>query len=70
MTEGVFMDTTDKTYVVEVAFTVHEHSDPYLQSTQAIQEEFEHWLEGLKATVHFVNVQPADEKKKKKGDGS
>ena len=68
MTEGLSMDATDKTYVVEVAFTVHEESDQYLQSTQAISEEFEHWLESLNATVHFVTVRPADEKKKKKGD--
>jgi hypothetical protein len=42
-------------YTVVVRFTVHEHSDD-LQSARAIQEEFESWLEGLKATVHTVTV--------------
>ena len=46
----------DTTYIVTVRFTVHEDSDPYLQSVPAIEEEFESWLESLKATVHDVTV--------------
>jgi hypothetical protein len=49
----------DTTYTVTVTFTVHEDSDPYLQSVPAIEEEFEHWLENLKVTVHKVTVKPA-----------
>jgi hypothetical protein len=47
---------TDKTYTVTVTFTVHPHSDVYLQSAQAIDEEFESWLESLKATVRTIAV--------------
>jgi hypothetical protein len=46
----------DTTYTVAVTFTVHEDSDPYLQSVAAIEEEFESWLESLKAAVHDVTV--------------
>jgi hypothetical protein len=53
------MSTTDRTYAVTVTFTVHEHTDEYLQSAQAIQEEFESWLESLRATVHAVSVRAA-----------
>ena len=49
----------DASYVVTVTFTVHEHNNDYLQSPQAIREEFESWLESLKATVHDVAVAPA-----------
>jgi hypothetical protein len=62
MTEGLSMDATGKTYTVTVTFTVHEHSDDYLQSEQAISEEFESWLESLNATVHAVTVRPESEK--------
>jgi hypothetical protein len=43
-----------------VTFTVHENSDGYIKGAQAIQEEFESWLEGLGATVHRHH-RPADE---------
>lgn len=58
---------TDKTYSVAVTFTVHAHSDPHLQGAQAIEEEFESWLESLKATVHRVTVQPAAEDERSSG---
>lgn len=45
-----------QTYTVIATFTVTESSDEHLQSSQAIQEEFESWLEGLKATVEAVTV--------------
>jgi hypothetical protein len=47
----------DRRYKVLVEFTVTPHSDDYLQSPQAIEEEFESWLEGLRAVVHHVTVQ-------------
>jgi len=46
----------DRTYTVTVKLTVHEESDEYLQSAQALEEEFESWLESLNATVHSVIV--------------
>ena len=51
----------DTGYTVTVTFTVHAHSDPHLQGAQAVKEEFESWLESLKATVHSVTVRPATE---------
>jgi hypothetical protein len=36
----------DQTWTVTVTFTVHKTSDDYIQGAQAIQEEFESWLEG------------------------
>ena len=53
--------TVDKTYSVTVTFTVHEHSDSHLQGAQAVEEEFDSWLESLKATVHTVTVKLAAE---------
>ena len=55
------MPKADQTYIVAVTFTVHEHSDDYLQSPQAIEEEFESWLESLHATVHRVAVRNVEE---------
>ncbi len=52
---------SDKTYSVTVTFTVHAHSDLHLQGAQAVEEEFESWLESLKATVHTVAVKLAAE---------
>ena len=51
----------DTGYTVTVTFTVHAHSDSHLQGAQAIEEEFESWLESLKATVHSVTVELAAE---------
>ena len=51
----------DTTFTVTVTFTVHAHSDPHLQGAQAIEGEFESWLESLKATVHTVAVKLATE---------
>jgi hypothetical protein len=51
----------DQTWTLTVTFTVHETSDDFIQSAQAIQEEFESWLEGLGATVRTVTIRPADE---------
>jgi truncated hemoglobin YjbI len=51
------------TYVVRVTFTVHDDSDEHLQSRQAIEEEFQSWLEGLRATVHEVTVTPNPDRK-------
>ena len=45
-----------ETYTVTVTFTVTDDADDHLKSAQAIREEFESWLEGLKATVHGVTV--------------
>ena len=52
---------TDKTYVVAVMFTVYPHSDAYLQSPQAIENEFRNWLESLKATVDAITVKEKEE---------
>ena len=54
----------DTTYIVAVTFIVHEDSNQYLQSPQAIEEEFESWLEGLGATVHRVTVRNVAEGEK------
>jgi hypothetical protein len=54
----------DHTYIVEVAFSMHEQADEYLQGPAAIHEQFKDWLENLGATVHYVTVRPADERKK------
>ena len=51
----------DQTWTVTVTFTVHENSDDYIQGAQAIQEEFESWLEGLGATARTVAIRPVDE---------
>ena len=50
------------TYTVTVTFTVHPHSDPHLQGAQAVEEEFESWLESLKVMVQTVAVRTADER--------
>ena len=55
----------DTTYTVTVTFTVRDDSDAYLQSVQAISEEFESWLESLRAIVHTVAVCPAGEKEER-----
>ena len=55
------MSTTDRTYLVAVTFTVDENTDEFLQSEQAITEEFESWLESLRATVHNVTVRSVEE---------
>ena len=51
-------------YIVTVRMMVNEHSDDYLQSVQAITEEFASWLEGLRAIVHEVDVRPAERKER------
>ena len=45
------------TYTVTATFIVHPHSDPHLQGAQAVKEEFESWLESLKATVQTQGME-------------
>ena len=57
----------DTTYTVTVTFTVDPHTDPHLQGAEAVEEEFESWLESLKATVQSVAVKPAGEDERSSG---
>ncbi len=49
------------TYTVAVTFTTDDHTDEHLRTAEAIEAEFQSWLEGLGAAVLVVNVQSAGE---------
>ena len=49
----------DPTYIVEIAFTAHPHTE-HLQDEQAIRDEARSWFGSLGATVHAVTVRAAD----------
>ena len=54
-------------YTVTVEFSVTADTDDYLQSVQAIEEEFESWLESLRAVVHGVRIQRVNRVDEKDG---
>jgi hypothetical protein len=44
------------TFTVTVTFTTDHDSDEHLRDEQAIRDEFQSWLENLKATVKSIEV--------------
>lgn len=51
---------TPTTYAMLVIFTVDGNSHENLRDQQAMRDEARSWLEGVGATVHGVNIRPAD----------